>query len=1476
MHMAPSKQLPDSSYLWSVSDDSVDLGSSSKCPSVLDNLGKAPHLQKEKKRQNSVPWWQEDEDSETQGKVPSKPIPKPRSKTLDNVRHQGKLHLPNQEPSHSTDRLQSSEHISSKPKPQSSKISSASEGRSASDDEVLTGSSGTKPDMAENSHSSAETASENAPIENTESDSWNSRNALGKTFRKSLRKSQTIQEVDEDQAKVRCFHDEHRGEADMFSRDSLEPEDSLKIYGSAQSAAALGLQTLNEEMEQAIVLSSESVTDESRLNKDQEFFSLGLASPQREDDVSLTKQNQSVDEERDLASVKDTSASPAYSDDFEDEASDKEPEEKKPERCGMLAKVSLHDSLNSTDGTLVPLLCNDAGEKTEYPDSRMPQASGPATTGLSYGQSGASDMEALQEAYMQITHSAGKCEEQEAERSKSPSSLSNPECLKRTTQHGSTTESDLPTAEELMRAIGPDSGITIGLCLDALREAAVDKKDESLDSGGHITRANAKHAPLALREADNENPEAMEPYQTSSHQRHWSITDQVKRLMQEQDYFPEVPPVASGRAKKSQVPGRSIPTASGKASVPSVKNKKADIKPLLKASTPTRPNSLAKPPSPLTQRKHQNQTSKKMSSLSQTHIVKGPESSFKVSNELVASIQSIATFLQHRIEADSPNSGCTEQSIQQAKQSKRETEKGGAETRGHDLPLEYSSLEHVHLQLAQKESEFLLREKQLQQNHSEEISALKQENYMLQSKLHSAEETIKKQRWSFVETSDSGKDEKLRLIERELKEQETLIQGYHVENEKLYLQMKALQAQSKQNEEAMFAENQKLLTELAITKEQLNKSSKEKTMGNIGNGCNVHGCNVAELLAELQTAQKRESQLQEESHRLKQEKQSLHVDLQMVKKERDLAKAQVISNSGDKGFELKLLEDRHKEEVAALKKRLQWYAENQELLDKDAATLRSANAETQRLTEQVENLKMEVAKQANQQQKKVKERSAEARRVQDLERQVKEMEEVLRRRHPNSLPALMFAAAAADGESRGENLSAARQPSYSAALLDRRIHRLEAELENRDEEGKRSLRAMEQHFQRIKLQYEQQISDLEQQIAEQGSGCQNCSSKKSATQSHTVEELEQPKELPQSDVNTLKTNVGTLKEQPQQLHSSAEHEKPSRHQKQTEAAHINRMERLNQELATKSRTIQELKRTVERLQRERKSMLFSPKYQSSRALSKQTGKEQSLVLVETFPSTQDERDYQPGVFSGSHISEVQQENERLRVKQEQLEYQWLEERTSLQAAATQAHAELRRAQEQNLEQLDLLKADHQREIEHLVASHALEHSSSKVAELTNQVKSQEVMVLHLREQLKELQRNKEALALSKLREETLQNQLTKLLEELKQAKEAHSPELRHFASLEHKIHNMEVRYNQREQELQQMITQTRLVVEQEQQAEVTRWKRLAQGKSSELEAFRQELDSILDVLRELQKQGVVIPATQYSSAANCISRTLKY
>lgn len=57
----------------------------------------------------------------------------------------------------------------------------------------------------------------------------------------------------------------------------------------------------------------------------------------------------------------------------------------------------------------------------------------------------------------------------------------------------------------------------------------------------------------------------------------------------------------------------------------------------------------------------------------------------------------------------------------------------------------------------------------------------------------------------------------------------------------------------------------------------------------------------------------------------------------------------------------------------------------------------------------------------------------------------------------------------------------------------------------------------------------------------------------------------------------------------------------------------------------------------------------------------------------------------------------------------------------------------------------------------------------------------------------------------------------------------------------------------------QIIQQTHQAVETEQNKEVEKWKRLAQLKNRELEKFRIELDSILDVLRELHRQGVVVP-----------------
>ncbi|XP_016132118.1 centrosomal protein of 162 kDa [Sinocyclocheilus grahami] len=1346
----------------SVSDDSVDLGTSTRHPSVLDSLGQAP-VRPVKKASVSVPWWQDDDGSEegpekatkrrfTKIKksqavdpqvesrhrespplVPIKPTPKPHSKALDRVSQ-----LSNQRASHN----KSPEHDAVNEKMLSPNHSySLEEQRVSEEDSCCVPSPAPDNTSSTSGHKSPiHTDSDELSVESDASHSVEMEDGMsstGKSFLKSLRKTPSIKEVDEEQPKELFLEDEGNRDQVIFSRDSLEPEDSVMVSGMVSSAGVLGLDTLDED-ENIRFLSnlkkeSSSSIDYPRVNQEQEPST--PTSPQRREEMDSTN-------EEEQRNNKDSAASPAYSEDFEEEASEKSnevPQEKKPERQGMLAKVSLHDSLNSTDGALPPAVPSLAPRKEKWPDIKQTEmpASEPAVQ--SYGQSGGSEMEALQEAYRQISSSAGECEDKRAEGSRTPFSLS-------TLQPASTVESDLPTAEELMRPIGPDSGFTRGFSLQPII--------------GAVPQGSENHSPLRMSSDGSPFSSANEgcgggnaagltgeEHPASLQYTQKSIAEEIKRLMQEQDSFSVEPPPV--KPKKRQVPARNNAFASAhsrKTPVPSARAKKPESRPLPRAPAASRTSQAAKPPSPLTQRKTQNQPPKKTQNLNQTQTVKGLE----LSSELVASVQSFATFLQHQVEASSlrdnipPRADRITPEAVTGHQVMQEKMDGGS-----TFQQERSSLERFRLQLAQKERELHLREEQLREEHKQEFAALRQENYVLQSKLHRAEEASNMRKWSFGEASDPVTEEKLKLIEKEMKEQETLIQGYHQENEKLYLQMKALQAQSKQNEEALFMENQRLLTELALTRDRLNMNSIQRTVG--GRSIADQSFNIADLTNQVQAAQKKEERLQDEIHRLKQEKQALHVDLEMMRKERDLARVQVVCTSGDKGFELKMLQEKHQEELTELKKRLQWYAENQELLDKDAARLRAATTETQMLTEQVEKLKMEVSKRANEQPRKAKERAGEAKRIQDLERQLKQMEELLKRRHPNSLPALILAAASTGTEDNGLDVRPPTAPHQNNQVI---------------------------------------------------------SSELSASQTQGLKaEMEEVKKVYQKQEISLKAEVASLQEQLRQAQLLTQADKParspSRHQLHAEAAQATRIERLTQELSSKSRTIQELSRTVERLQRERRTMLSGPGFDRAANEPKRhfgTAKEPKKPAAETFPPTQDEKDYHPGAFSGSHISEVQLENDSLRIRLEQLEIQKEQEKASLQAAVVHAQSQILRYRQLGL---------------------------------------------------------------------------SKLLEELKQAKEAHSPELRHFTSLEQKIQSMELRYNQREKQLQQVIADTRRVVEQEQQGELERWKRLAQGRTKELEVFRLELDSILDVLRELQRQGVVIPVPEHTSTTSHIYLPLR-
>uniref|UniRef100_A0A8C3Y876 Centrosomal protein of 162 kDa n=1 Tax=Catharus ustulatus TaxID=91951 RepID=A0A8C3Y876_CATUS len=788
-----------------------------------------------------------------------------------------------------------------------------------------------------------------------------------------------------------------------------------------------------------------------------------------------------------------------------------------------------------------------------------------------------------------------------------------------------------------------------------------------------------------------------------------------------------------------------------------------------------------------------------------------------------------------------------------------------------DLNTARDLIQQLASKLSQKEKEVEAKVVELKTQHEKELSCLGQENYVLQSKLRNMEEMAQEKRWTHAATIPVT-EEKLAQIQKEIEDQEIIIQGYQQENERLYKQMKELQIQNKKNEEQMFKENQCLKSELIHLREKIEKTNNQSRI--MQDSETTRNQSFTELISELRAARKEEAKLQEEIRRLKQDKQALEVDLVQAKKERDLVKVQMASASSEKSYEFKVMEDSYKQEITHLKKRLQWYAENQDLLDKDAARLKDAREEIEKLRLEVEKLRAEAGDQCVQQKKRLRDRAADAKRIQDLERQV-EMEGILKRRYPNSLPALIYAAAAAE---KTNDLSA---KTSTVEFLERRIKKLETELEGKDDEAKKSLRTMEQQFHKIKIQYEQRLAELEQLLAYEFMNETPKLNGDKATSTELEQELQNLKETHQITVGNLQTEIENLKSQNSQLKLRSKNDNKDLESMDSKIKQGNtkdRLLKLNEELVTKNREIQDLTKTVEKLQKERMVMLSDNNLRNktnTNGNSTEVLKKNTSVTDRRNSNTEphrsifsDDKIHQPHTFSDSHLLEVLQENAHLKEELERLSLEMSQQRVTSQAALAYSESNMRRMQEDTAEYIASLKDSHQREVEKIVCQHAKEHSTSKVAELKNRISTQEILIKHLQEQLGEQERRQEALLVSQIREQLLQKEVTKLLEELREARESQSPEMKHFLSLEKKIKHIESRHAEREHEIQKATQLTQHISEVRQTQEVEKWRRLAQQKNQELEKFRIELDSILDVLRELQKQGVVIPAPDSSGFRN--------
>lgn len=73
-----------------------------------------------------------------------------------------------------------------------------------------------------------------------------------------------------------------------------------------------------------------------------------------------------------------------------------------------------------------------------------------------------------------------------------------------------------------------------------------------------------------------------------------------------------------------------------------------------------------------------------------------------------------------------------------------------------------------------------------------------------------------------------------------------------------------------------------------------------------------------------------------------------------------------------------------------------------------------------------------------------------------------------------------------------------------------------------------------------------------------------------------------------------------------------------------------------------------------------------------------------------------------------------------------------------------------------------------------------------------------------------------------------------------------------------KIQELENKHSVREKELQNIIKNGMKLQAPELEKEVNKWKQIAESKNQDIENYRVELDSILNILQSLQKQGLII------------------
>ncbi|PAA86379.1 hypothetical protein BOX15_Mlig010221g1 [Macrostomum lignano] len=707
--------------------------------------------------------------------------------------------------------------------------------------------------------------------------------------------------------------------------------------------------------------------------------------------------------------------------------------------------------------------------------------------------------------------------------------------------------------------------------------------------------------------------------------------------------------------------------------------------------------------------------------------------------------------------------------------------------------------------------------------HEQEVQQLRQEICTLEARLEVEPQQQQQQQqsvWRLVKQRPLGPDvtrEEVDQLTNQMREQEELLAGYQKENERLYAELKSAKASGKGLADALSGQKLQLEQELREAREQLERQEVQlrsrlpqqpgPSAGPVSNAGPLlqQQERCAQLEAELRACRRRLDEALAESSSCQRDRLELQQQLDRLTRERLAAADQLTAAKSVRGVELEKMREQYETEIDRLQRKMTWFVENQRLVDKDQTKLREQNAAIAELRDRLEASEKQRLELLNRRRKRQGGKAVDGGDFENDDgggsaARIKDLERQVRELES------ILTATRRRGDAVADSLAGTVGPTSSNATrehLERRCRELEARLSERESAEARSLRALRQRYEAAKEDYESRIQVLESDL----------------------KRFKDAQGRPHGSLTSLQRELEALRvrhrekmlEKDREIERVRAEAASEAAQTQNERRALARAEALQRELREKQAELDRARRERE-ADKNREKQAYSAKLQTAvEKHQRQTdGLRQQLVAMET--------------SLASARAELATERNLV--------------------------VESRRRADAKLAEV---AAAHKRELDRLVAEHAKTFAESRVAELQARLDSQEAVIEHLKAQTAASSSAAEPAEQLRQRERELAAEVAELRAVLADERGAHTPQMRQFVALRDRIKQLEARHVERERGVEQLLRETRAAARSDAQAEVTRWRQLAETRARQIDQFRAELDLILEVLRELQRRGVSLP-----------------